>query len=564
MNKINAMKTKAFLITVGMTLLYVCHVNGNPGSVTSGKTEVKCSSELLPLTSVWVSTYNRMNQNSQIILTNTSTINPDMKSFDQLTFITGKAFKPAQEESIWSMVVARDVIVPVINSANPFLVGIGRQGVSSGAFEKALVTEGASNWGTLLRDNQPSELHLYALENEMVRHGLEDFLNAPSTQSLQITWLNESDLLAALKADPLSIGFCKLNSVCQTESQEMIAGLQFLPIDKNGNGRLDYMENIYSDVNTFLRGVWIGKYPKSLVTNVYAVCSTKPSGSAELAFLQFILSDDRPPIASDGYVSLTQSERESQLGQLLTTGSNDVAGQSTADFPLITILIVCGILLIAGVVVVAIVRNRPDTPEVSVKYIMPLSRGFDDNGLDTPGGLLYDKSHMWAFMEKDGSVLVGVDDFIQHVTGAITRVILKKQGEQVKKGELMLSILQSGKMLNLYAPVSGTVAQQNEQLVNNSSLINSSPYSEGWVYKIKPTDWLAEARQLISVDRYKIWLRSEFLWLKDFLALVLRNDNPELTHLVLQDGGVIREGVLSEFGPEVWEDFQTKFLDAAK
>ena len=48
-----------------------------------------------------------------------------------------------------------------------------------------------------------------------------------------------------------------------------ISGL--LPIDRNGNGLIDYNEKIYDDINDFSRGVWIGKYPKSLFSNIYSV-----------------------------------------------------------------------------------------------------------------------------------------------------------------------------------------------------------------------------------------------------------------------------------------------------
>ena len=51
----------------------------------------------------------------------------------------------------------------------------------------------------------------------------------------------------------------------------MVENIRLLPIDRNGNGLIDYNEKIYDDVNDFSRGVWIGKYPKALFSNIYTV-----------------------------------------------------------------------------------------------------------------------------------------------------------------------------------------------------------------------------------------------------------------------------------------------------
>ena len=64
--------------------------------------------------------------------------------------------------------------------------------------------------------------------------------------------------------------------------------------------------------------------------------------------------------------------------------------------------------------------------------------------------------------------------------------------------------------------------------------------------------------------KYRLWIDNEFSRLKDFLALTLKPGSLEYSHAVMQDGGVLKEGVLAEFGPEVWDDFQTKFLDTYK
>ena len=65
-------------------------------------------------------------------------------------------------------------------------------------------------------------------------------------------------------------------------------------------------------------------------------------------------------------------------------------------------------------------------------------------------------------------------------------------------------------------------------------------------------------------EKYKEWLQDEFIRLKDFLAVSMRSNTNVYAHVILQDGGELTDNVLADLGPEVWEDFQTKFIDISK
>jgi glycine cleavage system H lipoate-binding protein len=189
---------------------------------------------------------------------------------------------------------------------------------------------------------------------------------------------------------------------------------------------------------------------------------------------------------------------------------------------------------------------------------------FNENAVVVPRGLYYDKSHTWAFMEKDGTVTIGMDDFMQHVTGPITRIEMKNQGEKIKKGSVLMTIIQAGKRLNLYAPVSGTIISYNESLARQSSPLNLSPYVDGWVYRLEPSKWFKEIQFLEIAEKYGKWLTDEFARLKEFLSKEIKPSDPEYAPVVLQDGGELKEGILADFGPEIWEEFQIKFIDTSK
>ncbi|MCX6232821.1 MAG: hypothetical protein NTZ33_14885 [Bacteroidetes bacterium] len=227
------------------------------------------------------------------------------------------------------------------------------------------------------------------------------------------------------------------------------------------------------------------------------------------------------------------------------------------------------ILLIIAFVVMcitmdAIVHYSKQKKSKIAAFSNVLSRVFNEETVTIPKGMYYDKTHTWAFMEKNGYVKIGIDDFLLHITGPLNRIKMKNIGEKIMKGEPVFSIIQNGKQLTINAPISGSIKSINNQLIENSSLITTSNYNEGWIYTIEPNNWVREIQFLLIADSYKEWLKNEFMRLKDFFVNIKMANNSAYAPLILQDGGELNDNILAEFGPEVWEDFQTKFINTSR
>jgi glycine cleavage system H lipoate-binding protein len=196
--------------------------------------------------------------------------------------------------------------------------------------------------------------------------------------------------------------------------------------------------------------------------------------------------------------------------------------------------------------------------------IITITPAFNESTVNVPQGLFFDKAHTWAFMEEDGTIKMGIDDFMPHITGTITRVIMKEPGEMVRRGEKIVTIIRYGKQLSLYAPVSGTIKSQNDNLNRNSSLINTSPFKDGWIYRIEPKNWLREIQLMLMGENYRNWLRHEFTRLRYFFETSMKSHSTVYDHVILQDGGELRDNVLADMEPEVWEEFQSSFIDSSR
>lgn len=113
----------------------------------------------------------------------------------------------------------------------------------------------------------------------------------------------------------------------------------------------------------------------------------------------------------------------------------------------------------------------------------------------------YLETHEWARME-DGEVVVGISDYAQSTLSDVVYVELPEVGEQVTKGD-QLGVVESVKAAgDVYAPVSGEVTAVNTALEDAPELVNQSPFDEGWLVKIEPSD-AGEWDSLLDVDAYK-------------------------------------------------------------
>jgi len=110
------------------------------------------------------------------------------------------------------------------------------------------------------------------------------------------------------------------------------------------------------------------------------------------------------------------------------------------------------------------------------------------------------EKHVWARLEDDGTVTIGITDVAQNMAKGIVNATPKDTGRTVQKGK-SAGTLESGKWVGpVTSPVTGEIVQVNETMKAKPSLINSDPYGEGWFVRIKPTDWAGESVALVMGD----------------------------------------------------------------
>ena len=182
------------------------------------------------------------------------------------------------------------------------------------------------------------------------------------------------------------------------------------------------------------------------------------------------------------------------------------------------------------------------------------------NSLRIPQGIFYSKNHTWAHLETKGVAKIGLDDLLLHLTGEINIKKMKKPGDLIQKGGFLADFEHKGISLKINSPISGEIVDCNLLLLEDPKLLNEDPYQQGWIYKIKPSRWIAETSSYYLAEEATNWSTKELERFKDFLATSVERYAPDPSKIILQDGGELIDQPLSELPAEVWQDFQRSFL----
>ncbi|MEY8200248.1 MAG: glycine cleavage system protein GcvH [Colwellia sp.] len=125
-----------------------------------------------------------------------------------------------------------------------------------------------------------------------------------------------------------------------------------------------------------------------------------------------------------------------------------------------------------------------------------------------PSELKYVSSHEWVRNEGDGTITVGITEHAQDLLGDMVFVELPDVGDEVSTGD-DICVAESVKAASdIYAPVTGEVVAVNEDLEDSPELVNSNPYSDGWLFKIKVEE-PSELDNLLDADGYKNAIEDE-------------------------------------------------------
>ena len=119
--------------------------------------------------------------------------------------------------------------------------------------------------------------------------------------------------------------------------------------------------------------------------------------------------------------------------------------------------------------------------------------------------LLFSKTHEWVNMIDDTTATIGISDFAQNELGGLVFVNLPEEGDDVVMGDTFADVESVKAVSDIYSPVTGTVAEINEELLDAPEMINDAPY-DAWFVKV---EGITETEELMTEEEYKAFCEAE-------------------------------------------------------
>ncbi|PWC17779.1 glycine cleavage system protein GcvH [Brenneria corticis] len=127
---------------------------------------------------------------------------------------------------------------------------------------------------------------------------------------------------------------------------------------------------------------------------------------------------------------------------------------------------------------------------------------------DVPAELKYTASHEWVLSEGEGIYSVGITDHAQELLGDMVFIDLPEVGTIVAAGD-DCAVAESVKAASdIYAPISGEIIEVNDELENAPELVNSAPYADGWLFRIRSSDE-SDLDELLDAEAYQATLEED-------------------------------------------------------
>lgn len=223
------------------------------------------------------------------------------------------------KKGVWYVIVAKDAVLPTFSTRNPFLKLIHRKGLTREQLAKIYTSGKAVKWSELLDTTGDQKINVYTRSDAA---GAADtwaayLLNGGHQEDIKgVGVYGDPGLADAVAKDPLGIGFNNTGFVYNFQTGRKNPDLDVIPIDFNGDRKIEKDEDFYDNMDSVMYAIAIGRYPSPPARDLYFISKGKPANPQVIAFLKWVLTDGQSFVKAAGYVPLDAKILKKQLAKL--------------------------------------------------------------------------------------------------------------------------------------------------------------------------------------------------------------------------------------------------------
>ena len=228
--------------------------------------------------------------------------------------VSREVYPPEIEKGAVGFAVAKDAVAPTINTANPKLTELLERGLSREAAIKIWVTGEAVTWGDVLGTDDPTPLHAYTRSDACgAAETWAMWLDTKQEELCGTAVFGDPGVAAAVQKDIYGIGLNNIGYIYDNDTHLPNEGIMVLPVDADGDGRIDPDERFYDTMESFVEAIAADRYPSPPARDLYLVTRGVPTSPVVIAFLEYVLSEGQRLTVPSGYIGVSQAKIDAQL-----------------------------------------------------------------------------------------------------------------------------------------------------------------------------------------------------------------------------------------------------------
>lgn len=213
--------------------------------------------------------------------------------------------------------VAKDAVAPTINEKNPHYAEIVKHGITQEQAKAIWIDGTLKTWGQLLGTSDTTPIAVFTRSDACGAAETWAAWFGKHQEDLKGEGVNgDPGVATAVTSNPLAAGINNIGYAYDNNTLKPLKGIRILPIDVNGNGKIDPDEDFYDDKGKLSQAIADGKYPSPPARDLYLVSNGVPDDPIVVAFLKYILSDGQKLNASAGYIPMSKEKLQKGLKTL--------------------------------------------------------------------------------------------------------------------------------------------------------------------------------------------------------------------------------------------------------
>lgn len=289
-------------------------------SKISGSFTVSGAYALYPLVRKWADDFMRIHTSLKILVTADGTgkgIEDLQNKRSQLAMISRPLTDAELETGIWTVPVAKDGVVAIINRKNPYFKRILKMGLNPEEFYKVFISNKPVTWGELLDTAGKEKVEVFTRSDESgAAVVFAEFLNKESADLKGIGVSGDDEMIKSIQGNPFAIGYCNFSYAFDPSTGDRMKDIQIVPADLNYNNKIESKEIPFSNLEKAHRGLWLGLYPRVLCRELSFGSLGKPDDIAVTEFLKYVLTEGQSDIRASGLCELNDVYVGYSLGKL--------------------------------------------------------------------------------------------------------------------------------------------------------------------------------------------------------------------------------------------------------